>query len=163
MLTSKRLNFRFFEKSDLEKIYQMSQEEGIKKWLPDQCYQNKKEAAEVINFLIECYSEIDPSTKPFVLGIELNENSDLIGHIGLSPVGGLIEVGYAVEEKHQGAGYATEAVKGFSDWAQKEFNLEAIWGIVGKENLASAKVLEKAGYSPDKSNENIDKDYYCFV
>ena len=163
ILTSKRLNFRFFEKSDLEKIYQMSQEEGIRKWLPDQCYQNKDEAAEVINFLIECYSEVDPSTKPFVLGIELKENKELIGHIGLSPVAGLIEVGYAVEEKHQGAGYATEAVKEFSEWAQKELNLEAIWGIVEKENLASAKVLEKANYSLDKAKENIDKEYYCFL
>lgn len=163
ILTSKRLNLRFFNKNDLEKVFQMSQEEGIRRWLPDQCYQNRKETAEVINFLIECYSKIDPSEKPFVLGIELKENNELIGHIGLSPVEGLIEVGYALEEKYQGAGYATEAVKEFSAWAKEELNLKSIWGIVEKENLASAGVLEKAGYLLDKSNGNMDKDYYKFV
>jgi len=163
ILTSKRLNLRLFRKSDLEKIYQMSQEEGIKKWLPDQNYQDNKEAAEVIDFLINCYEDINPQKKPFVLGIELKKNKELIGHIGLSPVDELVEVGYAVEEKYQGAGYATEAVKEFSAWAQKELNLEAIWGIVEKDNSASAKVLEKAGYLLDNSKGNIDKDYHCLV
>ena len=163
ILTSKRLNFRFFEKSDLEKIYQMSQEEGIRKWLPDQYYENRKEAAEVINFLINSYKAINPKEKPFVLGIELKENKELIGHIGLSPVAGLIEIGYAVEEKHQGAGYATEAIKEFSAWTQKKLNLEAIWGIVEKENLASARVLEKSGYILEESKENKEKNYYKFV
>ncbi|MFP4021702.1 MAG: GNAT family N-acetyltransferase [Halanaerobium sp.] len=161
ILTSKRLNLRFFNKNDLEKVFKMSQEEGIRRWLPDQFYQNRKETAEVINFLIECYSEIIPSEKPFVLGVELKENSDLIGHIGLSPVENLIEVGYAVEEKHQGSGYATEAVKEFSAWAQKELNLEAIWGIVEKDNLASARVLEKSGYIIEESKGK--KQYYKFV
>ncbi|MGP3777842.1 GNAT family N-acetyltransferase [Halanaerobium saccharolyticum] len=163
ILTSKRLNLRLFKKSDLEKIYQMSQEEGIKKWLPDQYYQNKEEAAEVIDFLINNYQDLSPQERPFVLGIELKESKDLIGHIGLSPVDELVEVGYAVEEKYQGAGYATEAVKEFSSWAQKELNLEAIWGIVEKENFASAKVLKKAGYSLAKSKGKMDKGYYCFV
>jgi ribosomal-protein-alanine N-acetyltransferase len=163
ILTCKRLNLRLFNKSDLEKIYQMSQEEGIRKWLPDQYYNSKKEAAEVIDFLINSYETINPQEKPFVLGIELKKSKELIGHIGLSPVDELIEVGYAVEDKYQGAGYATEAVKEFSAWAQKEFNLEAIWGIVEKDNLASAKVLEKADYSLDNSKGNMDKDYYCFI
>lgn len=163
ILTSKRLNLRFFNKNDLEKVFQMSQEEGIRRWLSDQCYQNRKETADVINFLIESYSEINPSEKPFVLGIELKETQELIGHIGLSPVEGFIEVGYAVEEKFQGAGYASEAVKEFSDWAKKELNLKAIWGIVEKENLASVRVLEKSGYSLDKPKGNMDKDYYKFV
>ena len=56
ILAGKKLNLRFFKKSDLEKVFQMSQEEGIKKWLPDQFYQDRKEAAEVLNFLLESYS-----------------------------------------------------------------------------------------------------------
>ncbi|PTV93926.1 ribosomal-protein-alanine N-acetyltransferase [Halanaerobium saccharolyticum] len=163
ILTSKRLNLRLFKKSDLEKIYQMSQEKGIRKWLPDQYYQNKEEAAEVIDFLINSYQDLSPQERPFVLGIELKENKELIGHIGLSPVDELVEVGYAVEDKYQGAGYATEAVKEFSSWAQKELNLKAIWGIVEKENIASAKVLKKAGYLLAKPKGKMDKDYYKFV
>ncbi len=140
----------------------MSQEEGIKKWLPDQFYQDRKEAAEVLNFLLESYSEIDPSEKPFVLGIELIDKHELIGHIGLSPVDDMIEIGYALEEKYQGSGYATEAVREFSAWAQKEMDLKAIWGIVEKDNLASARVLEKSGYSLDDSKIDRKKMYYKF-
>jgi len=163
ILTSKRLNLRYFNKSDLEKVFLMSQEEGIKKWLPDQYYQDRSEAAEVIDFLINCYKEINIQEKPFVLGIELKEIKELIGHIGLSPLDDFVEVGYAVEEKYQGTGYATEAVKEFSAWVQKELDLKAIWGIVEKDNLASAKVLEKAGYSIVESKSNMDKDYYRSV
>ncbi len=163
ILESERLKLRYFDLNDLDKVFKMSQEEGIKKWLPDQFYQNKEEAAEVLSFLTDAYSEIDPHQKPLVLGIEIKSNKQLIGHIGLSTIEGMIEIGYAVEEKYQGSGYATEAVKELSTWALKNLDLEKIWGIVEKENLASARVLEKAGYYFVESQCNKKKDYYKFV
>lgn len=162
VLKSKRLNCRYLNIDDVEKIYSMSQEEGIKRWLPDQFYQDREETRDVLNFLINCYAEVDPSQSPFVLGIELKKTNELIGHIALSPVDQIVEIGYAVEDKHQGTGYATEAVKKFSNWARKEFDLNSIWGIVENENLVSARVLEKSAYTLDKSKRDKEKKYYFF-
>lgn len=41
-----------FIPEDTDQIFQLSQETDVKKWLPDQVYKTKKEAAEILEFLI---------------------------------------------------------------------------------------------------------------
>ncbi len=147
MIETKNLLLRPFTLNDAQKIYQMSIEEGMKKWIPDQVYSEENEAHEVLEFLISRYNNPDPKTKPFVLGIELTTTGELIGHAGLSPLNERVEIGYAVEEKHQGKGFATEAVKALSVYGIKHFGLDGITGIVDSANAASVRVLEKSGYS----------------
>lgn len=146
MIETQNLTIRPFTLGDTEKIYKMSIEVGMKQWIPDQVYSDENEAREVLEFLITCYSDPDPKVKPYVLGIELKETRELIGHAGLSPIGDGVEIGYAIEEKHQGKGYATEAVTALSIYGTELFCLERINGIVDSTNAGSVRVLEKAGY-----------------
>ena len=147
ILETEHLNIREFTIRDTDQIYDLSTEEGIKRWLPDQVYKSKAEAKATLRFLISQYdSLIEPDKNPYILGLELKKKKELIGHVGLSPFQGEVEIGYAVENKYQGFGYATEAVSSFSKWALKNLNLDFIWGIVNKDNKASIKVLEKADY-----------------
>lgn len=147
MIETKYLILRPFILDDTEKVYQMSLEDGLKKWIPDQVYADENESREVLEFLMTCYEKPDPKVKPFVLGIELKETGELIGHAGLSPLDNSgVEIGYAIEEKHQGKGYATEAVKVISEYGISAFKLDNIAGIVDAENAGSLRVLEKAGY-----------------
>lgn len=146
MIETENLILRPFTPADSKKVYEMSLENGIKKWIPDQVYKNENEAREVLEFLISSYEDPNPKTKPFVLGIELKDSKELIGHVGMSPFEDSVEIGYAVEDKHQGKGYATEAIKAMSMFALDKFNLHKILGIVASENKGSVKVLEKAGY-----------------
>ncbi|MBN2858465.1 MAG: GNAT family N-acetyltransferase, partial [Candidatus Delongbacteria bacterium] len=121
-------------------------ENGMKQWIPDQVYSDENEAREVLEFLISCYEKPDPKRRPFVTGIALRDTGELIGHAGLSPLNGEVEIGYAVEEKHQGKGYATEAVRALSKYGITHFGLKSITGVVDKNNTGSKRVLEKAGY-----------------
>jgi len=164
-INTERLILRPFTFSDTEKVYQMSLEEGMKKWIPDQVYKDENEAHEVLEFLISCYEDPDPKTKPFVLGIELKDSKELIGHVGLSPFENSVEIGYAVENKHQGKGYATEAIKAMCQYALDKFNLHKILGIVASENKGSIKALEKAGFKfvEEKERQAFGRTGLCRV
>jgi ribosomal-protein-alanine N-acetyltransferase len=132
---------------DAHKVFVMSREPGIQRWLPDQVYVKEAAALDVLRYLIAQYE--DPGTPvcaPYVLGVCLRSSSELIGHVGLSPLGKQVEVGYAIEEKYQRRGFASEAVTAMSEWGIRRFDLPLVLGIVASENAGSCKVLERAGF-----------------
>ncbi len=57
------------------------------------------------------------------------------------------EVGYWVGEAHQGKGFATRALTAFTAWAFEAYGLERVEATVFAANAASARVLEKAGFT----------------
>lgn len=60
------------------------------------------------------------------------------------------EIGYAISEKYWGNGIATEAVNMAVLRVFKELEyLDRVEGLVYKENKASQRVLEKAGFTRD--------------
>ena len=156
-IETKRLVIRPFSLLDTEKVYEMSQEESMKAFLSDQVYESLEEAKEVIEFLMSKYghqSIIDQL--PYVLGIELKEKNELIGHVGLSRIDQGIEIGYAIEEKYQGQNYATEAVKAMTTLTLSNSLVNEIWAVIDYKNKASIKVLEKSDYQYiNKENSKV--------
>jgi len=55
------------------------------------------------------------------------------------------DLGYAFHRAHWGKGYATEAARAMLKFGFGELKLHRIWATCDPENVASAKVLEKAG------------------
>lgn len=55
-------------------------------------------------------------------------------------------LGYAVDEAHNGKGYATQAVRGVVRIAFEELGLHRVQAGVMPRNIASIRVLEKAGF-----------------
>jgi ribosomal-protein-alanine N-acetyltransferase len=146
-LQTETLTLRHFTLADTQKVFAMSQENGLKEWIPDQVYKNEEQTREVLNYLISQYDTPgNPSSGPYVLGVCLSDSKDLIGHVGLSPFEDSVEVGYAIEDKHKGQGYATEAVTKISDWGIQTFGLSQILGIVSTDNTVSCKVLESSDF-----------------
>lgn len=146
-IETKNLVIRPFNLFDTEKVYKMSQELAMKTFLPDQVYESLEQTKEVIEFLMSKYghqSIIDQL--PYVLGIGLKENNELIGHVGLSRIDKGIEIGYAIEEKYQGHNYATEAVIAMTSLALSNPLVNEIWAVIDLKNIASIKVLEKCNY-----------------
>jgi ribosomal-protein-alanine N-acetyltransferase len=146
-LLTNNLVLRQFSANDSEKIFHMSQEESLRKWIPNQVYKDLEETREAVHFLCQQYLKVPaPQITPYVLGIDLKLTGELIGHVGLSPMDSFVEIGYAIEEKYQGKGYATEAIYAITDWAINKLKIEIILGIVDSENKGSCRVLEKCGY-----------------
>ncbi len=146
-IDGERVYLRPFTLDDAEKIYRMSIEEGMKKWIPDQVYDDVTHAREVLQYLISQYTpDTTPAQNPLVFGICLKSTGELIGHVGLSPYEGEVEVGFAIEECRQGHGYAAEAVRAMAIWALQEYRLSSVVGIVDSDNRASVRTLEKSGF-----------------
>jgi ribosomal-protein-alanine N-acetyltransferase len=144
-IVSSSVTLRCFLPEDAPKVYAMSLEPGMRAWLPDQVYDSERQALEVIRYLIGKYADPgNPARVPIVLGVQLNGDPGLIGHVGLSPLEGEVEVGYAIEDRHRGRGYASEAVRVMSEWGLRSFGLPRILGIVATDNAASCRVLERA-------------------
>jgi len=81
----------------------------------------------------------------FNLNIFLND--DLIGGVGLTPTeDDFFELGYWLGVEYWGQGYATESVRGLLNYAKTNTPCEKFKANVFKENVASAKVLEKNGF-----------------
>ncbi len=56
------------------------------------------------------------------------------------------EVGYLLIEEHQGNGFATEALAALVEYAFLELNFQKLTATCVCENIASRRVLEKAGF-----------------
>lgn len=147
-LTTGSLTLRRFTLADVPKVFAMGMEHGMREWIPDQVYEHEREADQVVRYLIEQYANPNaPAQAPLVLGVCLRSNGELIGHVGLSPCEQAVEIGYAIEDAHQGKGFATEAVRAMAEWGIQAFSLPGVNAIVASDNVASCKVLEKAGFT----------------
>ena len=59
---------------------------------------------------------------------------------------GSAEIGYGICDKHQGNGYATEAVGAVMDWALSQSGVKCVLAEAENDNIASIRVLEKCGF-----------------
>lgn len=146
--------------SDIGKIFIMSKEDHLIRYLPDQEYKDLQEAKEVVEFLMGMYElEINPIERPYVLGVYAADTREIIGHVGLSNYKDRIEIGYAIERRHLGKGYAKKAVMLMIRKIKEETDIQMVYGLVDKGNIASIKVLENNSftYIDDEDNKFVYK------
>jgi ribosomal-protein-alanine N-acetyltransferase len=83
-------------------------------------------------------------------GIFIEDGDELVGRLQLSGISPSpfenAYLGYFVSEQHNGRGYATEAVRQAVDAAFGELDLHRVQAAVIPRNVASVRVLEKAGF-----------------
>lgn len=74
----------------------------------------------------------------------------LVGSIGLVTKSDIyrknIEIGYFLSEKHWRKGIAVKAVKAATSYAFKDFDVVRVYAEPFADNIASCRVLEKAGF-----------------
>ena len=61
---------------------------------------------------------------------------------------GIVEIGYGLLPEFWGNGYASEAVSAMTEWASKQPGVKMIEAETDVGNIASQRVLEKAGFVP---------------
>jgi RimJ/RimL family protein N-acetyltransferase len=85
----------------------------------------------------------DGSVVPWVL--TAGDDDRPIGMIELRPAGHRAELGYVLAREWWGRGLMTEAARAAIGWALAEPAIFRVWAVTDVDNLASARVLEKAG------------------
>ncbi|MER7310659.1 GNAT family N-acetyltransferase [Streptomyces halstedii] len=90
---------------------------------------------------------VSVSVAQYVFGVEVA--GDLVGvvKLGRRP-GGQGRVGYVLREDCWGRGYATQAVQQLITFAFVTVGLDSLGAKVHPDNVASGRVLEKAGFTP---------------
>ena len=61
---------------------------------------------------------------------------------------GITEIGYGIAEEYRGRGWGTEAVSALTDWALGQPCVMCVTAETEASNIASRKVLTKAGFVP---------------
>jgi RimJ/RimL family protein N-acetyltransferase len=147
VVRTEALFLRHLAPDDTAPMFRLSQEQGMRDWLPDQVYADEAEAFRVLRFLSSQYGPLaNPCNTPYVLAVCLATSGEVIGHVGFSPCEYGVEVGYAIGDAHQNRGYAKQALLAASTWALSRFSLSFVHAIVAAENVGSCKVLESCGF-----------------
>ena len=140
-----RLTITTFSPDMAQNVYENSQDDDTRRFVPDEVYDSVEEARAAIEFLISRYDSADG---PFVYPIITNDISKNIGYIQLCQIDdGSWEIGYHIAKQFTGQGYATEAVKAFLPAMAEKLNIKEVYGICLAENTASVRVLEKCGFT----------------
>ncbi|MGZ8466085.1 MAG: GNAT family N-acetyltransferase, partial [Candidatus Binatia bacterium] len=109
--------------------------------------------------------------KAFQWVIERKEDLQLMGMIAARVQAHRWELGYVLARPYWGHGYMTESVKGLIDWAFQGADVFRVWAVCDVENLASARVMERAGMQREgilrrwSVHPNVSaepRDSYCY-
>lgn len=126
-----------------EDVHLNSIDEDNRKFVPDEVFETIDEAKETLEYLISCY---DNNDSPLVFPIILKDNIN-IGYVqAILLEDNTYEIGYHIAKKYTNNNYATEALQLFLPYIMNRLNIKEILGICLKENIASCRVLEKAGF-----------------
>lgn len=77
-----------------------------------------------------------------------NGSNETIGDLCFKGISsdGVVELGYGIHSGYEGKGYATEAVIALVQWASSQPAVTQIDAETDPDNIASQKVLAKAGF-----------------
>src|SRR5262245_55662426 len=93
--------------------------------------------------------------------LEDGNDGELVGDVGLSPADGepgVIKVGYTVDPRFQGRGYATEAIEALVAYSFGTLDAQVVRAYAGAENAPSIRVMEKVGMTLQERFQGEDED-----
>lgn len=141
-IETQRLLITDFTPDMAEAVSCGSQNDDMRRFLPDEVFETPAIAAEVIADLIDCYGGTEgPFVHPMLA------QGQYAGYVQLVPMeDGEWELGYCTVQEMTGRGYATEAVRAFLPVIMAQVGITRVMGVCLAENLASIRVLEKCGF-----------------
>lgn len=80
--------------------------------------------------------------------LAIDDDNGMVGDVAvwLDDDDTLAMIGYTLDPRYQGRGYATEAVSGVIDWLFRRRRVHRIAATIDPRNLTSARVLERCGF-----------------
>ena len=159
---TERLEIRAFADEDMDALCRILTNETIGETylLPD--FKNTSE----VYALAKRLQILSLTEGRYVAGIYFQGN--LIGMLNETDIRGKnIEIGYALHPNYHNQGFATEMLKALITYLFEK-NFSAVWAGAFEENLASLRVMEKAGMKKTNSKASIGYRgkthrcvYYC--
>ncbi len=149
IVQTNRLIIREYETHELETYLNHFTDEEVARYIP------KRSQEERITIFDNALNRYKTTKAHGIWGMFSNADEEFIGGCLLRPFHddpSLFEIGYSLNRKYWGQGLATEMVKALANYGFATPNITAIVACAEIPNIASQRVLEKAGF---KREENI--------
>jgi len=160
-LTTPSLTLRPFNKRDAEPLYEILQEKNLLRYYPNPKPPNREKVRKLITQQLDHWEEHGYGW----WAVEMRTNKQLIGWCGLQylPDTEEVEVAYLLSKAYWGRGLATEGARASLQYGFEQLGLECIVGIVHPGNVASQRVLEKAGLTFVEQARYFEMECYRFI
>jgi [ribosomal protein S5]-alanine N-acetyltransferase len=148
LISTERLIIRALTKEDVNGIYELDTDPEVHRYLGNNPITSIEQAKDVITFIQKQYVEngigrwaiIEKSSNNFVGWTGLKLIKDIVNNHT-----NYYDLGYRLQKKYWGKGYATETAAAVLDYAFTKMAVTEIFGIVDVENIGSNNVLKKLG------------------
>jgi RimJ/RimL family protein N-acetyltransferase len=167
-LETQRLRLRKPRLADAEVIFrEYASDAEVTKYVSWRAHRSSAETREYVRTCLAGWAAL----KVFHWLIERKTDGQLMGMITARVEDHKWELGYVLSRSNWGKGFMTEAVKGVIDWTLKQPEIFRIWAVCDVDNLASARVMEKAGmrregtlhrWSVHPNVSTQPRDSYCY-
>jgi ribosomal-protein-alanine N-acetyltransferase len=154
-LETERLQLSPFKKSDAKLVAIMAGDKRVVEMTANIPYPYNESMA--ISW-IEAHEKQEIENLNYIFAIRLKDTSELVGciNLGLNEQHNRAVVGYWIGFHYWGKGYCTEALKEVIKLGFEEKKVNKIWAEHKSFNVASGKVMEKAGMV----HEGIMRSHY---
>lgn len=164
-----RLCLRKPNSNDAQTIFEKyAQDPDVTQFVSFRPHTSIKDAQE---FVRKCLTDWDEGTR-FEYVIDRKEDRNLLGMIGVAVKDHYADAGYVLAKSYWGVGYATEALTALKQLVLKFRDIYRLSAFCDVENLASARVMEKAGlqkegilrrYSVHPNISDAPRDCYLYA
>jgi len=146
LFQSKRLGFRNWSLDDVNIFFsEVNNDKDVMAFFPFK--PSREQTKAFVIRMQEMYNRTGFCYYP----VELLENSELIGFIGLSQqtyldeLGIFVDIGWRLKKSVWRQGYATEGAKACLDYGFHYLGLETIYSVASEANINSIGVMKKIG------------------
>lgn len=157
---TERLLFRTFEWDDLDRLADISADAETSRYVGDGNPLSREETHQWIE-----NSRQNVARHGYGTGaVRLRETDELIGWSGIArPDEGGEEILYGLYRDYWGQGIGTELLAGLLDWAWQILNLTELRATVHRDNNASVRMLETAGFVLADDRYDNDPDTLLYI
>jgi len=142
VIETERLLLRWPRADDAGAVFDSyAQDEEVTRYLRWHPHKGVQETLEFMTML----AEVPADGSRLTWAVTLKGDDTLRGMVELTVHDFKAEVGYVLARPFWGRGYMTEAVRAVVRLALRRPGLYRVWGVCDVDNLASARVMEKAG------------------
>ena len=141
IFSTERLTLRRPLLSDAADIHEYASDPEVTRYME---WRTHTDASQTVEFLKACEMRWE-SGEEFCWVISVKPTNRAVGAIACRVRGHAVDLGYVMNRKLWGRGYATEAARAVSEWTMSLPGVYRVWATCDAENLASARVLEKTG------------------
>lgn len=157
---TKRLLVRSFAETDKDHFFSLNGNEEVMRYI-----RPAKNREECDQFLMQAIADSEREKLFGRWAVEDKASKEFVGSFAIIPVEGKprMQLGYALLPQHWGRGYATELTVAGLHYVFTQTVVDPIYAYAEVPNLPSQKVLLKAGFKPNGSYKEGEKEVAVFV